>query len=100
MGMLKCRLPEAKDPAGVMATVKAVHFRVELEIPRIEQAIAGYTVAMNVVMEKGANSSFKLVYSYLRREWELDVAMASYAIEGGSVEMREETRSVEVVKYV
>ncbi|KAI0821589.1 kinase-like domain-containing protein [Irpex lacteus] len=55
MGTLKCKLPEAKDPAGVMATVKAVKFR----------AIAGYT---------GANSSFRLVYSRLRREWDLDAA--------------------------
>lgn len=74
MGTLKCKLPEAKDPAGVMATVKAVKFRVEMKIPTTVQAIAGYTVAMNLVMEKGANSSFRLVYSRLRREWDLDAA--------------------------
>jgi serine/threonine-protein kinase HSL1, negative regulator of Swe1 kinase len=74
MGTLKCKLPEAKDPARVMATVKAVKFRVEMKLPTTVQAIAGYTVAMDIVMEKGANSSFKLICSRLRREWDLDAA--------------------------
>ncbi len=72
MGVLKCRLEEMRDPVGIMATVKAVKFRVELKIPQTVQAIAGYTVALNIVMEKGAMSSFKLVNSRLRREWDLD----------------------------
>ncbi|KAF7796331.1 hypothetical protein EIP86_007508 [Pleurotus ostreatoroseus] len=72
MGVLKCRLEEMKDPVGIMATVKSVKFRVELKIPQTVQAIAGYTVLMNIVMEKGAISSFKLINSRLRREWDLD----------------------------
>ncbi|KAI0343257.1 Pkinase-domain-containing protein [Trametopsis cervina] len=92
MGVLKCKLPEAKDPAGVMATVKAVKFRVEMKIPTTVQAIAGFTVAMNIVMEKGANSSFKLVYSRLRREWDLDAAPIKCAMES-----RPEENSVEEV---
>lgn len=72
MGTLKCKLAEAKDPAGVMATVKAVKFRVEMKLPTTVQAIAGYTVAMDIVMEKGANSSFRLIYTRMRREWDLD----------------------------
>ncbi|KAI0091680.1 kinase-like domain-containing protein [Irpex rosettiformis] len=97
MGTLKCKLPEAKDPAGVMATVKAVKFRVEMKIPTTVQAIAGFTVAMNVVLEKGANSSFKLVYSRLRREWDLDTAPMKCARESRAVEQESDGEDIMAV---
>ncbi|GJE90970.1 Pkinase-domain-containing protein [Phanerochaete sordida] len=94
MGILKCRLEETRDPAGVMATVKPVKFRVEMRIPTTVQAVSGYTVALNVVMEKGAHSSFKLVYGRLRRDWELDVAPSGYMME---CRAEDDDRFVEVV---
>lgn len=94
MGILKCRLEETKDPVGIMATVKPVKFRVEMRIPTTVQAVAGYTVALNVVMEKGAHSSFKLVYGRLRREWELDASPSGYMME---CRPEEDDRYVEVV---
>jgi serine/threonine-protein kinase HSL1, negative regulator of Swe1 kinase len=94
MGTLKCRLEETKDPAGVMATVKPVRFRVEMRIPTTVQAVAGYTVASNVIMEKGAHSSFKLVLARLRREWVWDVEPAGYMME---CRVEDDERFVEVV---
>ena len=94
MGILKCRLEETRDPAGVMATVKPVKFRVEMRIPTTVQAVAGYTVALNMVMERGAHSSFKLVYGRLRREWELDASPSGYVME---CRAEDDDRFVEVV---
>lgn len=94
MGTLKCKLEETKDPAGAMATVKPVKFRIEMKLPTTVQAIAGYTVALNVVMEKGAHSSFKLVYARLRREWELDAGPTEFMME---CHAEDDDRFVEVV---
>ena len=94
MGIFKCRLDEMKDPAGVMATVKPVKFRIELRIPTTVQAVSGYTVLLDMVMEKGAHSSFKLVYGRLRREWVLDTAPIAFAMEGRA---DDDDRFVEVV---
>ncbi|EKM49974.1 uncharacterized protein PHACADRAFT_130433 [Phanerochaete carnosa HHB-10118-sp] len=94
MGILKCRLEETRDPAGAMVTVKPVKFRVEMRIPTTVQAVAGFTVALNVVMEKGAHSSFKLIYGRLRREWELDASPSGYVME---CRAEDDDRFVEVV---
>lgn len=72
-GILKCKLDEVRDPAGVMAVVKAVRFRVEFHNTSSSHAIAGYVTSLTLVQEKGALSSFKLIFNRLRREWELDV---------------------------
>ncbi|KAG9041278.1 hypothetical protein FS837_012477 [Tulasnella sp. UAMH 9824] len=72
-GILKCKLDEVRDPAGVMAVVKAVRFRVEFHHTSSSHAIAGYITSFTLVQEKGALSSFKLIFNRLRREWELDV---------------------------
>lgn len=72
-GILKCKLDEVRDPAGVMAVVKAVRFRVEFSHTSSSHAIAGYITSLTLVQEKGALSSFKLIFNRLRREWELDV---------------------------
>jgi hypothetical protein len=62
------------DPAGVMAIAKAVRFRVELHAVTYAHSVSGYVTSLTLVQEKGALSSFKLVYNRLRREWGLDTS--------------------------
>ncbi|KAI0051029.1 Pkinase-domain-containing protein [Auriscalpium vulgare] len=71
-GILKCKVDEMVDPVGVMGVAKAVRFRVEVHRPTPPQTLAGYSTTLQLVQEKGALSSFKLVYNRLRREWDLD----------------------------
>lgn len=73
-GVLKCKFDEVKDPASVQAVVKAVRFRVEVQKPTTQQAMAGYQVAMHLIQEKGASSSFQMLYYRLKRVWELDIS--------------------------
>lgn len=56
-----------------MAVVKAVRFRVEFHHTSASHTIAGYVTSLSLIQEKGALSSFKLIFNRLRREWELDV---------------------------
>jgi serine/threonine-protein kinase HSL1, negative regulator of Swe1 kinase len=72
LGILKCRLNEVVDPATVMGVVKAVRFRVEVHAASEAQEAAGYQTVLQLVQEKGAASSFRLVYGRLKREWDLD----------------------------
>jgi serine/threonine-protein kinase HSL1 (negative regulator of Swe1 kinase) len=72
LGILKCRLDDATDPAAVTGVAKAVRFRVEVHAANEAQEIAGYQTMLQLVQEKGAASSFRLVYGRLRREWDLD----------------------------
>lgn len=55
-----------------MAVAKAVRFRVELHSVTHAHSVSGYVTSLTIVQEKGALSSFKLVYNRLRREWDLD----------------------------
>lgn len=71
-GILKCRLDEIADPAGVMGVTKAVRFRVEVHAASEAQETAGYQTVLQLVQEKGAASSFRLMYGKLKREWDLD----------------------------
>lgn len=61
------------DPAGVMAVVKAVRFRVDFHHTNSSHAVSGYITSLTLIQEKGALSSFKLIFNRLRREWDLDV---------------------------
>jgi len=72
LGIFKCRLDEITDPAGVMGVTKPVKFRVEVHSTNEEQEAAGYQTVLQLVQEKGAASSFRLVYGRLRHEWDLD----------------------------
>ncbi|TDL23777.1 Pkinase-domain-containing protein [Rickenella mellea] len=72
-GILKCKLDEIRDPAGVMAVAKAVQFRVVVHSATHSQSNAGYAVSLVMIQEKGALSSFKLVYNRLLREWDMDI---------------------------
>ncbi|KZP01684.1 Pkinase-domain-containing protein [Calocera viscosa TUFC12733] len=69
-GVLKCRLDEIRDPAGVMAVTKAVRFRVEFHLTTSVQNAAGYTTVMTLIQEKGALSTLKVIYARFRQEWE------------------------------
>jgi serine/threonine-protein kinase HSL1 (negative regulator of Swe1 kinase) len=72
LGILKCRLDDIADPAAVSGVAKAVRFRVEVHAASEAQETAGYQTVLQLVQEKGAASSFRLVYGRLRREWDLD----------------------------
>ena len=77
LGLLKCRLDELKDPAGVMGVVKPVRFRIEIRKASDTQGPTtgadGHGLVLAFVQEKGAASSFKAVFARLKRDWELDV---------------------------
>lgn len=60
------------DPAGVMQGLKAVRFRVEFHSVVGTHVVAGFTTSVSMIQEKGALSSFKLLYNRLRREWSFD----------------------------
>ncbi|KAF7370687.1 CAMK/CAMKL/GIN4 protein kinase [Mycena sanguinolenta] len=64
LGVLKCRLDEARDPDGPMAVVKAAKFRVE-----VQRSFGGEDVTLLLVHEKGSVDSFKEVCKRLRRDW-------------------------------
>ncbi|TFY81631.1 hypothetical protein EWM64_g2381 [Hericium alpestre] len=72
LGVLKCKMDEMADPAGVMGVVKAVRFRVEIRDATSAHSAAGYQTELQLIQEKGALSSFKLVYNRLKRDWDLD----------------------------
>ena len=77
LGLLKCRLDEFRDPAGVMGVMKSVRFRVEIrkasDVQGPTVGADGHGLALAFVQEKGAASSFKAVFARLKRDWELDV---------------------------
>ncbi|KAG8214995.1 Pkinase-domain-containing protein [Butyriboletus roseoflavus] len=67
--ILKCRFDETKDPAAI----KAVRFRAEIREATMQQVRAGFRVALQLIQEKGASSSFQIICQRLRNVWELDV---------------------------
>ena len=77
LGLLKCRLEEIRDPAGVMGVVKPVRFRVEIRKASDTQGLSvcvdGHGLVLALVQEKGAASSFKAIFARLKRDWELGV---------------------------
>ena len=84
MTFLKCKLDEVRDPAGVMSVAKAAKFRVEfhaLNTNDAEEGRACYQVVMEMILEKGAMSTFKLVHQRLKKEWDFveDVQPSPYA---------------------
>ena len=55
-----------------MAVTRAVRFRVEMHGVGHAHTVAGFTTSVTMIQEKGALSTFKLLYNRLRRDWELD----------------------------
>jgi serine/threonine-protein kinase HSL1, negative regulator of Swe1 kinase len=86
LGLLKCRLDELRDPAGVMGVVKPVRFRVEIRKTNDPQGLPvdvdGHSLVLSFVQEKGAASSFKAIFARLKRDWELDLSPAGWVSEG------------------
>ncbi|KAG2150302.1 Pkinase-domain-containing protein [Suillus bovinus] len=72
-GVLKCRTDETKDPSGFFPALKSVRFRVEVQRPTPVQITAGYQIALHLILERGALSSFQVIYQRLKRNWELDI---------------------------
>ncbi|KAH9893476.1 Pkinase-domain-containing protein [Cubamyces lactineus] len=74
--VLTCTLADSRERegagVGVMTQVRGVRFRVEIRRPGVVSEEAGYPVMLELMLEKGATSSLKLIYARLRREWDLD----------------------------
>ncbi len=70
--VLKCHYDDDRDPMGLMSMTKTVAFRVEVNPPSDVQAAMGYTCVVELTQEKGAQSTLKLIFSTLRRDWNLD----------------------------
>ncbi|TBU30633.1 Pkinase-domain-containing protein [Dichomitus squalens] len=94
---LECTLADSRerDEDGVLAAVKSVRFRVEIGRPSPVHELAGFTVVVQLALEKGAASSLKLLYGRLRRDWNLD--SAPVACESLSTRELEGGRFLEVV---
>lgn len=103
MGVLKCTLPDSKirDVAtGTITIAKGVKFRVEVQKPTTAQVVAGFRVTLNFVLEKGAATSFKMIYNRLRREWDYDTPPRGGDMpesEGSDLVLTDDERFVEVV---
>ncbi|KAI9064074.1 Pkinase-domain-containing protein [Trametes sanguinea] len=94
--VLSCNLADSRErDGGAMAPVRGVRFRVEIRRPGAMSEEAGYPVMLQLVLEKGATSSLKLIYARLRREWDLDSPPVPY--DNLAARLREEEKFVEVV---
>lgn len=94
-GVLKCRFDETRDPV----VIKAVRFRVEIREATLQQARAGFRVALQLIQERGASSSFQIIYQRLRSIWELDFVGPPMGVHSPmfSPEMAEGGRFTEMV---
>ena len=98
-GVLKCRFDETRDPA----VIKAVKFRVEVREVTVQQARAGFQVALQLIQERGASSSFQIICQQLRSVWELDfvgppIQMGAHS-PMFSPEMTDRRRLTEIMVY-
>ncbi|KAF9820578.1 hypothetical protein IEO21_01281 [Rhodonia placenta] len=87
---LKCWLDDGKG-------IKGARFRVEIQKPSGIQMMAGYSVLLSLVLERGAATTMKLVYNRLRREWNLDSALTSSPMASRTPMLDDDERFVEVV---
>ncbi|GLB41799.1 putative pkinase-domain-containing protein [Lyophyllum shimeji] len=74
LGLLKCRLEEVREPTGLINTMKAVKFRVELQKPRLleQEDEAALMMSLTVFYEKGSTQTFREVCRRLQEGWTLD----------------------------
>nr|GAT46733.1 CAMK/CAMKL/GIN4 protein kinase [Mycena chlorophos] len=70
LGLLKCRLEEARDGNGLLSVMKGTRFRVEVQ--RFVEDGGMEAVSLRVAHEKGSVETFKEICKRLRRDWELD----------------------------
>lgn len=80
MAILKCRATALRDPAS-SGSLKPVKFRVEFSAHATASPVLGgqspdlrghYPTGVTLIMEKGAHSTFKIIYNRLRASWDLD----------------------------
>ncbi|KAF9219816.1 Pkinase-domain-containing protein [Gyrodon lividus] len=96
-GVLKCRFDEVRDPAGVLAVIKAARFRVEIRTATTQQAMAGFQVALHLIQERGTSSSFQMACQRLRSVWELDLMRAPAEGSGNTSDLHNDASSIVVV---
>ena len=66
-------ITQVKDSTGAMSVTKGVRFRVEFRATTYPLHLSsGYLTSLILTQERGALSTFKLVYNILRRDWDLD----------------------------
>ncbi|KAF8433219.1 kinase-like domain-containing protein [Boletus edulis BED1] len=96
-GILKCRFDETRDPA----VIKAVRFRVEIREATMQQVRAGFQVALQLIQERGASSSFQIICQRLRSVWELDLILSPMGVHSPmfSPQMTDGGRFAEMMVY-
>lgn len=79
-GVLKCRIEEIREANGTITSVRASKFRVEFTVQTAASAMSPslspndnrgqFATCLTLVMEKGAQSTFKAAYARVRAEWQ------------------------------
>jgi hypothetical protein len=72
---LKCRLDEVKDLQGTSTVVKGVRFKVEFSRSNASSS-GSYNTLVSLTQEKGAQSTFKTIFTSLKSHLESDVPIA------------------------
>ncbi|KAH8926116.1 hypothetical protein BT69DRAFT_1038886 [Atractiella rhizophila] len=74
--VLKCRVEEIVDSNSNSSVLKPVKFRVDFTSHNT------HITCLNMVMEKGAHSTFRAIYNRLKKEWELDTGRSPVIAQG------------------
>ncbi|GAA95508.1 uncharacterized protein L969DRAFT_92640 [Mixia osmundae IAM 14324] len=69
--IFRCKAETLKE-GQTSTTLKAVRFRCEFGVQVSGEQFNDTLTTLNLIMEKGAHSSFKTVFNNLRKQWELD----------------------------
>ena len=88
---MQCGLADwrERDEDGFLAAAKGVRFRVEIGRPSQAHELAGFMVVVQLVLEKGAASSLKIIHGRLKGAWNLDrtpvacESLSTRELEGG-----------------
>ncbi|KAH8916593.1 hypothetical protein BT69DRAFT_1340050 [Atractiella rhizophila] len=91
--VLKCRVEEIVDSNSNSSVLKPVKFRVDFTSHNtVSPTLSGHPspklnepkhiTCLNMVMEKGAHSTFRAIYNRLKKEWELDTGRSPVIAQG------------------
>ena len=79
-GILKCRIEEIREANGTVSSARASKFRVEFTVQTAASPMSPslspndnrgqFATCLTLVMEKGAQSTFKAAYARMRAEWQ------------------------------
>jgi hypothetical protein len=79
-GILKCRIEEIREANGTISSARASKFRVEFTVQTAASPMSPslspndnrgqFATCLTLVMEKGAQSTFKAAYARMRAEWQ------------------------------